>query len=345
MINRKNGFNGKKTLLAAAILAPLVLVAGCSDSGNLPFPTAGGGAAASFAYDGYLRNATVCADLNQNKSCDAGEPTTETVAAGKFTFNPALTAAQNLAPLALEAKTGTGGTVDEDTGNLVDFDFTYVAPGGSVAVSAFSTIIQIDVESRLAADSNLSVADALSAAKAQLANDLGATTGKDLLEYDPIAVANEITNSDSNLAAKLHLINQVFTQNINTALSSISSSSNASPSAKLYAAIQKVSAQRAAIKTAIDSATLSGTSPQELTAAQLKVIVDNAKSASGDQDLQISPADLTAAANEIQQAQAIIKDAIDAETGGTSPDPDAPSGATGGTGASGGGTGSGQGTS
>lgn len=338
MIGSKNGINGKK-LFVAGIFAPLVLVAGCSNSSSSgPSEGSSGQVATGFAYDGYLRGAKVCADVNFNKRCDEGEPSVTTGEGGQFELT-GLTAAQVLAPLALEATAGV--TVDEDTNTPVVKSFSYVAPAGSKAVSAVSTIIQVETERRIA--NGETPAAALNAAKSALATSLG-VAGKDLTEFDPIAVAAQVTNSDSELASRLHLVNQVLTQNLISATeSALAAGGTSDASAILYAAAGKVVAKASSIKTAIDAAVAaSGGSSAQLDAEALSTIVADAVNDSDLQPGAVTTQDLLDAVQAVTAAQVELQEVIEEETGEDQPEPEAPSGGTGGTGGSGGGS---QGTS
>ncbi|MCG7199112.1 hypothetical protein MD273_05145 [Marinobacter pelagius] len=199
-----------RNMLATAILAPMMMVAGCSDNDGSPLPSGQtpSGVSDGVVYDGYLVGATVCVDENLNKTCDAGEPSTTTGAGGEFSL-VGLTDAQLLTPLVLEANENT---VDEDTGQPADPNLKFLAPAGSTAISGFSTIIQMKVESALAAGSTATLAELKAAAAADLANELGVSV--DLTTYDPIAAFSSTSGADRRTAAELHLINQVLSAQI-----------------------------------------------------------------------------------------------------------------------------------
>jgi len=237
---KKGTFNRK--LLATAILAPMILVAGCSDNDGSPLPSEQlpTGETSGFAYDGYLVGATVCVDVNLNKACDADEPSTTTGEGGQFEL-VALTEAQLLTPLVLEANENT---VDEDTGEAVDPNLKFLAPAGSKAVSALSTVIQVKVEQAIAAavaaGEEFSLENLKTQATNELADQLG-VSGTDLTSFDPIAETEEgATNGDKLNAAKLHLANKVLSQQIATLIpdaTAIASANSLSETAAVTAAI------------------------------------------------------------------------------------------------------------
>ncbi|QSP94491.1 hypothetical protein LPB19_15125 [Marinobacter salinisoli] len=209
MTQLKKGLS-TRNLMATAILAPMMIVAGCSDnnSSTLAPSQSPSGVSEGVAYDGYLVGATVCVDENLNKACDADEPSATTVAGGKFSLK-GLTDSQLLTPLVLEANENT---IDEDTGQPVDPNLKYLAPAGSTAVSGFSTVIQMKVESALAAGSTETLAKLKADAAAELASELGVTV--DLTTYDPIAAFDSTSGVDQKTAAELHLINKVLSAQI-----------------------------------------------------------------------------------------------------------------------------------
>ena len=204
-----------RNLIAAAVFAPLVVLAGCSDSSNfLGLKTSKG-----VVYDGYLAGAKVCVDEITNRQCDdPPEPATFTDSEGGFQLT-ALTPEQARYPLVAEV---VPGTIDLDTGLLAPAGLKYLAPAGSTAISAFSTIIQIRIENEIAAGLDLipvsvpTLAVLKANAIAALATELGLPSGTDLTRYDPIAVKNNASRSpaDRTTAAQLHIANRILSAQI-----------------------------------------------------------------------------------------------------------------------------------
>ncbi len=71
-------------VIASAILATGCGGGGSSSSSDGITETSEGVTVSGRAADGYLVQANVCADLNANGQCDAGEPNTTTGAGGKL---------------------------------------------------------------------------------------------------------------------------------------------------------------------------------------------------------------------------------------------------------------------
>jgi len=323
--------NFKKKLLALAVLAPAMAITACSNDGAY-IPGKEAGEKAGVAYDGYLRGATVCADVNLNKACDDGEPST-TTGEGGFWLLTGLSPAQELYPLALEAIAGV--TVDEDTGEAVTENFNYAAPAGATTVSGFSTIIQVETERLIAEGSSPAAAEAK--AKADLAAALGAE-GTDLANFDAVAVS-KANGSDSNLATQLRVVNQVITKQLVAAVAQANSSvTGASAGAILAAATNKVTEKVAVIKQVVDAKLAEGgvTGP-DITGEQLAAIADEAVADNTTAPEAVTVDDVNDAAEAITAAQEVIKEAIAEETQEEQEPAEEPG--TGATGATGGGQG------
>ncbi len=136
------------------------------------------------AIDGYLVNATVFQDVNDNGIFDSGEPNTTTDAQGNYAIA--------LDPSNPTAKLVSIGGTDSSTGQ--PFTGTLTAPAGSTVISPLTTLVQSLVEANADSDTPLSVADA----NEQLAAALGLDSGTNLLELDPVeAIENATDPSDA----------------------------------------------------------------------------------------------------------------------------------------------------
>ena len=204
-----------RNLFAAAVLTPVVLLAGCSDGTNF----LGTKESKGIVYDGYLANAKVCVDEIVNRQCDdPPEPVTITDANGNFELRN-LTKVQQRLPLVAEV---IAGTIDLDTGLAAPAGLKYLAPAGSTAISAFSTLIQMRIEQKIAAGLSLvpidvpDMATLKSEAIAEIAAELGLPVGTDLTTYDPIAVKNDTTLAPSVRvqAARMHILSQILSAQI-----------------------------------------------------------------------------------------------------------------------------------
>lgn len=183
-----------------ALIATSVLLASCGGGGNSsgnpdtglfnpeePEPTV---AISGLAADGYLIGATVCLDLNENKACDAGEPSAETQAPdGSWTIDEGTQEQVDNFPIVLIADPAT--TTDTDTDAAVAGEFVLTAPAGSEFVSPLTSLVQALVEA------GTSTADAISQIEGDFA-DLGITSW----DADYIEEGND----------DVHLAAQVITQ-------------------------------------------------------------------------------------------------------------------------------------
>lgn len=157
------------------MVASALFLTGCGGGGG------GGGLFGSsgqtiggVAVDGYLQYATVFLDANRNGIADAGEPTTTTDAAGRYTLDYS-TWSGSITGLRIVV---TGG-VDSDTG--FPFSGQLSAPIDKATqaqvVTPLTTLVDAMVAQGLATDVNT--------AKQQVAQALGLTT--DQLSTDPVA--------------------------------------------------------------------------------------------------------------------------------------------------------------
>jgi hypothetical protein len=298
----------KKKLIAVAILAPAMALTACSNNNSAAAPTQ---STSGVAYDGYLRGANMCVDLNLNKQCDDGEPATTTTAGGQYTI-AGLTEEQSKLPLVLKAIKDV--TIDEDDGQPVDNDFTYLAPAGSKTVSAFSTIIQVKKERLIA--SGVSAAEAEAQAKRSLANDLDIDPNIDLTDYD--AVADSGVDTDGQLAANLHLVNQILTRIIINAQVSLGGAGDANPGAALLAVVDKVSAKAGLIKAKVVAALeVIGSVAFDLNIGALDGIVGDIQDDADTQPDAITQADLDQAAADAEAAKTAILNAAEPDTPAT----------------------------
>jgi len=139
-------FKPQPLVLALTGLAVLSF-AGCGGDDDTPAPVTPPSTAESsiegVAFDGLLANATVCVDLNENRDCDAGEPTAKTSATGTYKIEK-LTAAQATGFTVL-AKAVAGTTTNADA--PVTAGFTLAAPAGKAAViSPYTTLVVSEVD-------------------------------------------------------------------------------------------------------------------------------------------------------------------------------------------------------
>lgn len=153
--------------------AAMLTVAGCggdSDSsggggsGGIP-PVATTARVSATVIDGAIEKATVCLDTNLNGSCDSGEPSGKTNAAGSVTLEVPLA---DVGKYPLIAMVGTDAT-DADTGP-VSTAYTLRAPADqALVISPLTTMVQAYLDS-----TGGSSADAAATVQAQLGLSISA---------------------------------------------------------------------------------------------------------------------------------------------------------------------------
>lgn len=144
--------------------------------------------------DGYLVDATVCLDLNDNKECDSGEPSATSTDGGAFTITEASQAQFDAHAIVVEVVKGV--TVDEDEpGVVLTKSLTLSAPPGFNFVSPLSTMVQNEVEK------GASVGDATSTVQDKLGTTLD-------LNEDYVAGKDDPSKSEAD-KAKFNLLYQV----------------------------------------------------------------------------------------------------------------------------------------
>ncbi|MBL4584977.1 MAG: hypothetical protein JKX83_10220, partial [Pseudomonadales bacterium] len=201
-------YKGSMALLCAAMLTACG-GGGSSDGGETGGGSgggsgSGGGATSTFVgvvADGYLVDATVCLDLNDNKACDAGEPSDTTRAGGAFSIDATQEQIDNN-PVILVATAGVTSDEDAAGGTFVPKSFVLTAPAGSTFVSPLTTLVQAEIE----ANENI---QGYTAADATAAVQTALGTSADLLE-DYIA-KEEAGGADAADFQRLHEIAQVAT--------------------------------------------------------------------------------------------------------------------------------------
>ncbi|PSW06523.1 hypothetical protein [Photobacterium lipolyticum] len=124
--------------------------------------------------DGYLVNATVCLDLNENKKCDSDEPSTISNQGGTFTLSGVNQADIDTYPLVVEVIKNL--TIDEDHPEQpIDGDYSLTAPAGYTFVSPLTTLVQQEIEANKDVEA-YSVEDAEASVKIKLGTDLEMST-------------------------------------------------------------------------------------------------------------------------------------------------------------------------
>lgn len=146
--------------------------------------------------DGYLSGAKVCLDLNKNKVCDDGEPSTTSTTGGEFSLEGVTQQQLDTFPLLVEVVVGK--TIDEDSPNTpIDKKYTLTAPAGYSFISPLTTMVQSEIE-----DNGVSA----EAAKGSVQAKLGTT-----LDLGSDYVAGASAGDNSKEFSRLHKVARVTT--------------------------------------------------------------------------------------------------------------------------------------
>jgi hypothetical protein len=162
-----------KKIHALAALSLLALLAGCgsSDSGSASTSTTTA-SVSGYVADGYLSNATIFLDMNNNLQLDEGEPRTTSGPGGYYALT-GLDPALMQYPVVVLAQSGV--TYDSDAPNQpIAHSYLLCAPAGATDfVSPLSTLVQ----ERMQADPTRTLAQAVE----QTRQELGLPAGSNLL--------------------------------------------------------------------------------------------------------------------------------------------------------------------
>jgi len=145
--------------------------------------------------DGYLQGARVCLDLNSNKVCDDGEPSTISEAGGVFNLDGVTQQQLDSAPLLVEVIVGE--TIDEDNpSTAISKKYTLTAPAGYEFISPLTTMVQSEIE-----DKGITPEEAKGAVQAKLGTTLdleddyvaGSESGDDAAEFERLHKVAQVT--------------------------------------------------------------------------------------------------------------------------------------------------------
>lgn len=177
-------------LLPVAAAVALALLQGCGgsddDSDEPPVSEGPTVTLSGVVLDGVLRTARVCVDVDDDRTCDTGEPTATTDANGAYSIAGVRESDAAAHPLLAEATATT--TVDADYGPVVDA-FTLAAPAGQGAViSPYTTLVQSELDGGRAANPTQAQENILNNLVG-LAGDVGGLT----LQSNYLPVSGEAT--------------------------------------------------------------------------------------------------------------------------------------------------------
>ena len=241
--------------------------------------------------DGYLANATVFADANENGVLDIGEASTTTDANGDFTLNG------GVGPIVAY------GGVDISTG--LAFEGVMTAPAGSTVVTPVTTLINQVMEN----DDTLSATQAATL----VASNLGlGVTGDALLAYDPTEVAANSESTAEEIATALE-VQSISVQIINI-MSQVAQAAD-------YATNGATNEQQGALDTveALASLVTDGGSIDLTSTSTIQTIVDGVETSIGEtisdeSDIVEATSNINNAISNAQTIEEIAQVQIVAET-------------------------------
>jgi len=182
----------KYSLLSIAVS---IALAGCAGSNNTEETISLSGVVA----DGYLQNATVCLDLNENKACDADEPTASTDTNGAYNFETNAADAESY-PVISVIKGGV--TTDSDDTSRVLQDYIMSAPAGKADfISPMTTMIQTEIESNPGMS--------LDSAEASVKTNLGYSASDPVDLFKDYIAAEKASNEPAENAVKYKRIRRI----------------------------------------------------------------------------------------------------------------------------------------
>lgn len=136
--------------LAIALSLSTVGLIGCGGGGSSSSPAATVEPSTKYnvtAIDGYLNNAQVWLDLNNNHQLDANEPSATSGKGGKATLD--VTGIANPEQFSVVVRAIKGTTIDEDKGNTVIADYLMSAPAGVKEVTPLTTLVHVKLSDSL----------------------------------------------------------------------------------------------------------------------------------------------------------------------------------------------------
>lgn len=188
--------------LVHGLLLSSLALSGCIDSGS---DSDADNSASTVNFDGkvadgYLVNAKVCLDLNNNYACDSDEPFATSSAGGAFSLSGVTQAQVDSHSVIVEVIAGE--TYDEDAGDpavKIQTAYKLTAPAGSQFISPITTIVKGKM------DGGLSLQESIDEVKDVLGDDFDPTT-----DYVAAKESNELTQTERDIYERGHKVAQVI---------------------------------------------------------------------------------------------------------------------------------------
>lgn len=188
--------------LVHGLLLSSLALSGCIDSGS---DSDADNSASTVNFDGkvadgYLVNAKVCLDINNNYACDSDEPFATSSAGGAFSLSGVTQAQVDSHSVIVEVIAGE--TYDEDAGDpavKIQTAYKLTAPAGSQFISPITTIVKGKM------DGGLSLQASIDEVKDVLGDDFDPTT-----DYVAAKESNELTQAERDIYERGHKVAQVI---------------------------------------------------------------------------------------------------------------------------------------
>ncbi|MDH5183420.1 MAG: hypothetical protein OEX12_05965, partial [Gammaproteobacteria bacterium] len=215
------------------ITTALFSLAGCGGGGGGD----GGGISTNVTLtgivsDGYISGATVCLDKNDNKKCDADEPSGTTIAGGEYVL-PEMTAADAAAyPIIAEIVVGA---IDEDNATTpIAKPYVMATPAGKhQVVSPLTTMVNAELEKNPALGSD--------GAEAAVKQKLGyGSTDTVSLYTDYVAEKANTSNADAAEYTRLHNVARIVAQAVANNIAVIETASTGSTTGSSLDAVLEI---------------------------------------------------------------------------------------------------------
>ncbi|APW65939.1 MULTISPECIES: hypothetical protein [Arcobacteraceae] len=202
-----------KNILISSITASFLIA--CGGGGSSSSSSSSLKSLSGTIIDGYIKDATVCLDINSNGLCDTTEPLTQSLEDGTFTFKDVEVETNKLYPVISIGgiDTATGKAFDGELKNV--FDSNTINSGESLTISPLTDLVATSFLQSTTKDES-----ALLSSRDTISTALGLTTAQ--LDNDPMkntevfAKAQEIqqikelikTSSQKNLSTQLTIEQQ-----------------------------------------------------------------------------------------------------------------------------------------
>lgn len=235
----------RSSILYGAVAIALSTLTGCSGSIFNSSSNNPGLKLSGRLVDGYVKNASVTLDINDDRICSPTEPKTVTDASGNFIF----TAAQN-SDGGQHMTCATGG-IDLSTG--LPLAGQLLAPPGATQITPLTSVVMAQINSTLPAPvlgtPSAASATAVNSASTTIATSLGLTTNE-LLNTDPMTSTNPAL-----LQATVAV--QVLTEQVAAIVETTTGAPSSQGNSIYQNAMNGVAAKLAALTTPVNSTTLS----------------------------------------------------------------------------------------